>query len=94
MTASLMSLSIYLSLRWQIFRIIRTFSNIIHLRTAVREGSAKAQEVIGMVTGAGPGSMPHGGGWHIDVGPGRSEDSCPSFSNLLVFSVLVLFLLF
>ena len=43
-------------------------------RLTMREGSAKAQGVIGMVTGAGPGSMPQGGGWHFDAGPGRSED--------------------
>ena len=58
---------------------------------AVREGSAKAQEVIGMVTGAGPGAMPQGGGWHVDAGPGRSEDLCSCFLSLLLTISVLLF---
>ena len=48
----------------------------------MRKGSSKAQEVIGMVTGAGPGSMPQGGGWHLDTGPGRSEKFPSNKSNV------------
>ena len=42
--------------------------NSIDLRLG--KGAAKVQ---GVVTGAGPGSMPQGGGWHVEAGSGRSE---------------------
>ena len=85
-----MSLLIYFCNGQILEQFIIIKPHLTDLRLAVL-GSAKAQGVIGMVTGAGPGAMPQGGGWHVDAGPGRSEDISPSFTYLLTLCVHVLF---